>query len=155
MPLVLPVLPLRTALAWGVADEYAEQLGWPAFAETLADVSRSLSPADRADAVILARSYGQAGAVELLGAPLGLPPVVSGHNSYGLWARPDTLTARVVIAASSSPAFLREFWQDCTQAATLDNRLGVENEEQGTPVWVCRGPRRSWAEMWPELRHND
>ncbi len=155
VPMVLPVLPLRTALAWGVADDYAEQLGWPAFVGTLADVSRSLSPADRADAVILARSYGQAGAVERFGASLGLPPVVSGHNSYGLWARPDTLTARVVIAPFESSSYLREFWHDCTRAATLDNRLRVENEEQGTPVWVCRGPRRSWAAMWQELRHND
>jgi hypothetical protein len=34
----------------------------------------------------------------------------------------------------------------------VDNGVGVENEEQGTPVWVGRDLRGSWAEIWPRFR---
>jgi hypothetical protein len=37
--------------------------------------------------------------------------------------------------------------------AHIDNDDGVDNDEQGEPVMVCRGPRGSWSEQWPELRH--
>jgi hypothetical protein len=29
---------------------------------------------------------------------------------------------------------------------------GIDNEENGTPVWSCTGPREPWAELWPRLR---
>ena len=28
----------------------------------------------------------------------------------------------------------------------------VDNEENGTPVWSCTGPREPWPELWPRLR---
>jgi hypothetical protein len=31
----------------------------------------------------------------------------------------------------------------------------VDNEEQGAPLWRCDGLRRSWEQLWPELRHID
>ena len=34
-----------------------------------------------------------------------------------------------------------------------DNGLELDNDEQGTPVWICRQPRRSWSQVWPELYH--
>jgi hypothetical protein len=37
-------------------------------------------------------------------------------------------------------------------AATLSNPDGVHNVEWGGNVYVCTGPRRSWGEMWPDLR---
>ena len=37
-------------------------------------------------AAVFTQNYGEAGALELLGR--GLPPVVSGHNSYFTWGAP-------------------------------------------------------------------
>lgn len=38
------------------------------------------------------------------------------------------------------------------QAALVGNGVGLDDDEQGTPVWVCRERLRPWAEVWPELR---
>jgi hypothetical protein len=48
--------------------------------------------------------------------------------------------------------FLRATFGEVTRAATLDNGLGVDNEEQGTPVWVGRDLRGTWPEVWPTFR---
>ena len=41
----------------------------------------------------------------------------------------------------------------CRVAARIDNGVGVDNDEQGARVLVCRGPARSWRQEWPALRH--
>jgi hypothetical protein len=43
--------------------------------------------------------------------------------------------------------------RDCRAAARIDNRAGADNDERGTMVLVCRGPRRPWSRVWPALRH--
>ena len=40
-------------------------------------------------------------------------------------------------------------------AATLDNHVGVSDDEQGAPVWICQQLRASWAALWPSQRHLD
>ena len=42
--------------------------------------------------------------------------------------------------------------RDCTVAARIKNRAGVDNDERGEPIMVCRGPRRPWSWEWPALR---
>lgn len=37
-------------------------------------------------------------------------------------------------------------------AVRLDNHLGVANDEQGAPVWVCSELRAPWSWVWPRLR---
>jgi hypothetical protein len=37
-------------------------------------------------------------------------------------------------------------------AARVDNGVGLENEEQGAPVWIASERRAPWSEIWPELR---
>ena len=56
-----------------------------ATAAQVAAIWEALPTGDREGAVVLTGNYGQAGALEQLGPALGLPPVVSGHNSYWLW----------------------------------------------------------------------
>jgi hypothetical protein len=41
----------------------------------------------------------------------------------------------------------------CRVAATIHNRDGVGNQEQGGHVDVCTDPVRSWGALWPWLRH--
>jgi hypothetical protein len=37
-------------------------------------------------------------------------------------------------------------------AATLNNHVGVADDEQGQPVWICSRLRESWSAIWPSLR---
>jgi hypothetical protein len=94
-------------------------------------------------------NYGQAGALTRYGPERGLPAVYSGHNAYGYWESPPS-TADVVIIVGGGA------WtgacQALTEAATVDNGYGIDNDEQGTRVRVCRGLKKSWQEIWPEVR---
>jgi len=33
--------------------------------------------------------------------------------------------------------------------------VGVDNEEQGRPVRVCRSPRAHWRTLWSDFQHYD
>jgi hypothetical protein len=39
--------------------------------------------------------------------------------------------------------------------ARLHNQPGVDNEEEGEPVAVCRGPKLTWSALWPKFQHYD
>lgn len=41
----------------------------------------------------------------------------------------------------------------CRRAGVVDT--GLDNEEDGRPVWLCHGPARPWAQLWPGLVHLD
>ncbi len=61
--------------------------------------------------------------------------------------------APVVLVGAMRPAFVDRHFGGCIVVATVDNGLGVDNEEQGAPVRVCQQVRHPWTQMWPELRH--
>ena len=147
----LPVLPARDAdPVIAVNGDVGETIGWPEFAKTVAGVYRELP--DRGRAVILTRNYGEAGAVDRYGPDLGLPGAFSGHNAYGSWGPPPEGSAPV-IAIGLDASELSGDLRDCRPAARIDNGLGIDNDEQGTGIYVCAGPRTSWASVWPSLRH--
>jgi hypothetical protein len=35
---------------------------------------------------------------------------------------------------------------------SIDNGIGVRNEEEGAPIRLCVGMSRPWSAVWPELR---
>ena len=52
--------------------------------QEVATIYHALPPEQRAGTAILTANYGEAGAVDLYGGALGLPPAISGINSYWL-----------------------------------------------------------------------
>jgi hypothetical protein len=40
----------------------------------------------------------------------------------------------------------------CVTLATIDDGVGLNNDEQGLPVMLCH-PTSTWATLWPLLRH--
>jgi hypothetical protein len=101
--------------------------------------------------VILTYNYGEAGAVDRYGTALGLPHAYSGHNAYGDWGPPRNGSAPVVAVGLPLADLAR--LRGCHVVARIDNGLGIDNDEQGTHVDVCRGPVRPWSQEWPALRH--
>jgi len=149
--IALPVLPAGSVdPVIAVNADVGETIGWPQFARTVAGVFHGLPDAQRA--VILARNYGEAGAIDRYGPALGLPHAYSGHNAYGSWGPPPDGRAPV-IAIGLRPRELATQLRGCRVAARIDNRVGVDNEEQGKTVMVCREPRHPWSRQWPRLRH--
>jgi 4-amino-4-deoxy-L-arabinose transferase-like glycosyltransferase len=150
LPLI-PVGSLPPAVA--AANQTArDSIGWPTYVSEVATVYWSLPATDRARTVLLAQNYGEAGALDKYGPDHHLPNAFSGQNqlfSYG----PPPDSASVVVAVGYDS--LEQVFTSCTVEGTLDNHLGVDNEEQGRAVQVCREPRGGWAATWPSLRHLD
>ncbi|HEV7883382.1 MAG TPA: glycosyltransferase family 39 protein [Solirubrobacteraceae bacterium] len=146
--IALPVLPAADAGPVVAANaDVGETIGWPEFARTVAGVAGRLPRG----AVILTRNYGEAGAIDRYGPALGLGRAYSGHNAYGDWGPPPD-GAGPVIAVGLHPAEAAHL-RGCRAAARIDNRAGIDNDERGTVVLVCSGPRRPWSREWPALRH--
>jgi hypothetical protein len=168
LPLAKPVLStealLRYSAALGVRPQtaerhelgrlpqhYADMHGWRELASNLAAVYNALPRADRERACVFVRNYGEAGAVDILGAPLGLPRAISGHNSYFLWG-PRGCTGEVVIALGGDRHDYDELFATVEQAA-IHTCVDCMPYEDNLPIWVLRGMRVPFAEIWPRVKH--
>jgi hypothetical protein len=153
----LPVLP-AAALSFRplqlINPELGEQVGWLKEVGLVASVYKSLPPAQRSRAALLAGNYGEAGAIDHFGPALGLLPAYSGHNNFWLWGPPPA-DDTVVVAIGVDPSVLRASFASVRRVATYANGLGISNLEEGTPVYLATGMRTSWAAAWPAFRHYD
>ncbi|HST29097.1 MAG TPA: glycosyltransferase family 39 protein [Rudaea sp.] len=148
----LPIAPVNSAgwrISRAVHDNFAEQIGWQELARHVAAIYRSLPEEERAHAAILANNYGEAGAIDLYGPTLGLPPAISRTNSF--WYRgygdpPPT----VVIELGSTAEDESKSVAKCTSFGRFRNSAGVDNEESasGYEIFVCRDIPPKWREIW-------
>jgi hypothetical protein len=166
-PLALPILPLEAEAAyakfWDVdhvkvekspsgklPQMYADMMGWPEQAQVVAGVFHSLAPSEQSRVAILAKNYGQAGAIDYFGPALGLPHAISGHNNYYLWG-PQQYTGELVIAVGMPLEDLKPLFDDIQVAATIQNEYAIP-EENNLPVYICRKPKMSLQQAWPSLK---
>jgi 4-amino-4-deoxy-L-arabinose transferase-like glycosyltransferase len=155
LPLLLPLLPASTLDVVATVNEDAgETFAWPTYAAQVLRVRDALPPAERAGVVAVTGNYGEAGALARYGGAWGRDAVFSGHNSLWWWGPPGG-DGRVVIVVgyAGDPAFLERRFRSVTLATRLDNGHGIDNEEQGQPVWVCRGLDGTWTDSWRDWRH--
>ncbi len=158
LPVSLPLLPaswLATLPLQKVNYNMGEEIGWQDLARTVAGVYDGLPAKERAHTVILTGNYGEAGALQRYGEALGLPAVYSGQNNFHLWGAPPKDATTVIVVGFRDREYATPYFEEVERAATISNRPGVDNEEAGLPVWVARGLKRPWADMWPDLQHYD
>jgi 4-amino-4-deoxy-L-arabinose transferase-like glycosyltransferase len=151
---MLPVAPVNSAL-WNLSskvhDNFVEEIGWQELTQTVAGIYAALPPEQKLGTRVLARNYGEAGAINLYRAAYGLPRAISGVNSYRLqgYGEPPPQT---VIALGFARRDLEQPFESCFLAGTVTNRYGVQNEETRHPeIFVCRTPRDSWPVLWERL----
>ncbi|ATL66192.1 glycosyltransferase family 39 protein [Nocardia terpenica] len=148
--LSLPVIPRSEFHKFQRAGRSLQDVGWQQLAAQAEAAYRALPDADRADAVLLTQNFAEAGALDRYGH--GLPAIYSGHNGLYEWGAPPD-SAGVVIAIGVDPARLAADFGSCRTVDTVDNRLGIDNPEQGRPITVCRDREKPWAALWPGYRH--
>ncbi|MGB7434526.1 MAG: glycosyltransferase family 39 protein [Candidatus Acidiferrum sp.] len=152
----LPLAPVGSRwwrFAARVDTVFPDEIGWPQFVQSVAQVRDQLTPDERAHLGILAGNYGEVGALNLYGGKLGLPRAISGVNSS--WERgygdppPETL---IVIGYPWD--FLEQEFSSCDVAAKTWNRFGIANEETAEvpDIYVCRGLKTTWPEFWAKAR---
>lgn len=153
----LPIVPVGSVGATpipAINQVAQDSVGWPAYVHEVARVYRGLPAAERQRAVVIASNYGEAGAISRYGDQYGLPPVYSGQNQLYYQARPPA-AADVVVFVGGQLGDVRHRFRSCSVRAHLHNGVGVDNEEQGVPVAICRDPIGGWASVWPAIRHED
>jgi 4-amino-4-deoxy-L-arabinose transferase-like glycosyltransferase len=147
----LPLLPVAWVSHADLTGELGETVGWPQLVEQVTAVYESVPAADRQETAILTGSYGEAGAIDVLGADTGLPAASSGHNNYWLWGPPERHGP--VIGVGGVGNTLRAICADVEQVGVISNPWGVENEEAGLPLLLCLHPERQLADVWPDVKH--
>ena len=169
-PLAMPILPVNQLITyarfWDVEavqvenvpqDDlpqlFGDMFGWQEQAASVASVYSALTPADRAHTSIAAYNYGEAGAIDYFGPAYGLPPVISGHNNYGFWG-PGQHSNEVVVAIGYREGFLRQFFDEVEQKATISPQYALP-EERNLAIFLCRKPRADWATLWPRWKYFD
>jgi hypothetical protein len=168
-PLALPILaPARLvayARATGIREaprervdvgarlpqQFADQLGWPDLVESVARAWRALPPDLRARTAILAQNSGEAGAIDLYGPALGLPPATSPHNSYWYWGPPPDDTAALVILDFDPDVHRPHCGRLERVGQTPDSAWNMPYERR-RPIWLCTGLARPPRDWWPALR---
>ncbi|ASR39437.1 hypothetical protein BAY61_18950 [Prauserella marina] len=152
----LPVLPVAVldGPVLAMNKEQGEQVGWPEFVATVAEVWRTIPADSKETATIFTANYGQAGAIEQHGSAHGLPVPYSGHMSYADWGPPpDRRDGPVVLVGAAPGGRVASAFTGCELAAVHHTPGGVGNDEDGTAIMLCAGTTRPWSSMWPSLRH--
>ncbi|MET3806163.1 4-amino-4-deoxy-L-arabinose transferase-like glycosyltransferase [Nakamurella sp. UYEF19] len=152
----LPLLPVDTlsdSPVMALNADAGETVGWPQFVDTVAAAYRAAP----AGSVLLMGNYGEAGAVDHFGPADHLPHAYSGHNAYGLWGPPGDRDATggaagSAVAVGIDPDRLRQWFATVQPVATIDNGVGLDNEEQDEVVWLCTGQLLPWSRLWPQVQ---
>jgi hypothetical protein len=133
--------------------DLVEEIGWPELVREVARIYDNLPAAERARVGIYCANYGEAGAIDLYGQAYRLPHAISGINSY--WARgPGSPPPEVVIVLGSKRERLQRLFASVEVAGHTPNPWQVENEEtrDNPDIFLCRGLRVPWKELWPQLQ---
>jgi hypothetical protein len=149
LPFKLPVMEHSHARA-ALPQWYSDQFGWKEIADEAA-VAWNLIPAnERHDCGIFAQDYGQAGAIDFLGRRDGLPPTLSGHQSWFLWG-PRGYSGNCMIVLDDRREVLERLWEQVEYVGTsADNPYALEKQIN---VFLCKGAKfGTLAQLWPKVK---
>jgi len=149
LPFKLPVME-HTHQRAVLPQWYADQFGWLEIVGEAALAWNQIPPADRADCAVFAQDYGAAGAIDFLGRRDGLPPALSGHQTYFLWG-PRGSSGNCVVVLDDGRARLEQLFDSVHYVGdSPENPYALEKR---LPVFICRGARfGSLAQLWPKLK---
>ena len=167
-PVVMPVLPVEQFISYMdklpfkvprsehshmraiLPQHFADQFGWEEMVAAVNQAYSRLSPEERPGCGIFAQNYGQAGAIDFFGRRYGLPPALSGNQTYFLWG-PRGYSGNCLIVLDDSREVLEDYFERVEYVGkSADNPYTLERE---IPVFICRSPKfGSLAEFWPRLK---
>jgi len=165
LPFGLPVVPpaqmARYAAAVGIKaatttnrgtalplpQDYADMLGWEDQVQAVAQAFQSVPADKRAQAVLIASNYGEAGALEFFGPRHGLPPRILLPRSALLWRPAPGRLFDVVVTVGISPADLGRYLRTVRLVSRFDHPWMVD-EERHLPICIAEEPYGNIQEVW-------
>jgi hypothetical protein len=168
LPMAVPLLPVETFIVYqrllGVSEPrmerqdlgelpqlYADMHGWQELVDTVARVHREMPPQRRESSIVLTRNYGEAGAIEFLGKPRDLPPVIAGHNNFYLWGPGNLRDSDTVITVGHRREDLVDAFESVEEVARVQCRYCVPRQND-LPVHLARGMVTPVEELWRRLK---
>lgn len=167
LPLGLPVLApasMERYLAWlgtesatetnvgaqeRLPQDYADMLNWREQVEEVARAYHALPTIDRDRAVILASNYGEAGAIDFYGPRYDIPKARAFVGTYWFFG-PGDLPGEVLILHGFPADDVVDHCGSLVEAGYVDHPYAVA-EQRDLTVFVCRQPRQTLQELWPQL----
>jgi len=167
-PAILPYLPPAKLLAYQrrigaepsktetahegpLEQRLGDQFGWPELVAEVAKIYRGLPPNERARTGIFASNYGEAGALNLFGPALGLPPPICAHQNHYFWGPPKP-EPETLIWLQWGRQGVEDHCRSVEQVGEHFHPWGMAEENR--PIYLCRGLRHTIAEYWtPDFKH--
>jgi hypothetical protein len=169
-PIVVPILPVDGFIAYMqrlpfaiprsehshaaaiLPQHYADQFGWEEILQLVYKTWSRIPPAERSGCGIFGQDYGQAGAVDFVGPRLGLPPALSGHQSYWLWG-PRGYSGNCLIVIGDRRDRLEQLFDRVAYIGRSENPYALETH---VSVFLCQGAKfGTLAAIWPRLKKWD
>jgi hypothetical protein len=166
-PLSVPVLPPQQWLAYAQRLHYmpkdsenhaatplpqffADRIGWEDLAKQVTAIYNALPAEERGKTGILASNYGQAGAIDILGAKYGLPSAISGHQNYWIWGPRGYTGDDMIVINSATLDEMNAVYASCVVAGKRDDPLTMPWEHGS--IYFCRGRKTAYQLDWKELK---
>lgn len=168
-PLTLPVLPAEMLIPYQRAllgqtlpsseekevgplpQHFADMFGNEELVALVAEVYNELTPEEKQKCAIYGDSYPQAGAIDLFGPRYGLPKAMSGHNSYWLWGPPKNVSGEIVIVVGDSYEEVSAAFAEVRLSRIFHHPYAMPWRNY-FPIYVCRKPKLTLQEIWPEAK---
>jgi 4-amino-4-deoxy-L-arabinose transferase-like glycosyltransferase len=128
-------------------QHYADMFGWPELADSVARVAATLTPEEKARAIVVVGNYGEAGALERFGAGR-LPRVACQHNNWFLWGPPAWDGSVAIFVGRDSAEVAEEC--DSVRVLGLAGHPLAMPYERDLPIVIARGFRPDLAAAWKE-----
>jgi dolichyl-phosphate-mannose-protein mannosyltransferase len=149
LPFKLPVMEHSHARA-ALPQWYSDQFGWKEIADEATFAWNRIPADERHDCGIFAQDYGQAGAIDFFGRRDGLPPALSGHQTWFLWG-PRGYSGNCMIVLDDRREVLERLWEHVEYVGTsADNPYALEKQ---IDVFLCKGAKfGTLAQLWPKVK---
>ena len=124
-------------------------MGGPGYVDQVREVVANVPAAQRVNTIVLAQSYQQAAALDVLRPANGvpMPAVCSGHNGFWFWGPPPESATDAIVIGKISLGELATGYTHCEVAGTVETPPGVDNDLSGTPIYRCDGLRQPWLSV--------
>ncbi|HEY1902944.1 MAG TPA: glycosyltransferase family 39 protein [Terracidiphilus sp.] len=130
----------------------SDRFGWPQMVAGFAARYNALPPDVRAQTAIFCGNYGEASAVNILGATYGLPTAISGHQNYFYWGW-NGYSGEYVLTLRNPADTSDSYFETLTDLGPFDSPWIMDHEH--LHYFLLSHPRENplFPAIWPRLKY--
>jgi hypothetical protein len=132
---------------------FADRFGWQEQVDLVTQAYRQLTPGEQKHVCLFGSNYGEAGAIDFLSGTehLGLPPAISGQNSYWGWGMHGCDTNTVIAIVGDMRQQLESKYERVDLIGQIDAPYAMPFERRHH-VWLLRDRKPSSPFHWEDER---